>query len=163
MKNREKSQKRNRGLVKGKSFPLTICLRGTYKLAVLFDCWPETNRVTEMKAETDVGKSRWPAKWKIMSYTDADTNLGNKNIKDTVLCIHQAKNHEKKKYTSPLGDSPELSSKVWHTEFDSHSALSSASFAKHYGTRVLTDCKCFCGKLFHGSHQLDSAGLLVLP
>ena len=44
--------------MKGKLFPLTICLRGAYKLAVLFDCWPETNRVTEMKAETDVGESR---------------------------------------------------------------------------------------------------------
>lgn len=53
------------------------------------------NRVTEMKAETDVGKSRWPAKWKIMFYTDADTNTVNKNLKDMVICIHQAKNNEK--------------------------------------------------------------------
>lgn len=53
-----------------------------------------------------------------------------------------------------------FSSKVWHIEFCFHSELSSTAFAKHYGTKVLTDCKCFCGKLFHGSHQLDSAGLL---
>lgn len=50
------------------------------------------NRVVEMKAETDVGKSRWPAKWKIMFYTDADTNIVEKNLKDIVIAIHQVPN-----------------------------------------------------------------------
>lgn len=134
--------------------------RGTYKVAVLLECWPETNRVIEMKAETDVGKSRWPAKWKIMFYTDAETNRVNKNLKDTVISICQVSSNEK---STPFKGNPlKLSSKIWHIEFYFHSKLSSASFAKHYGTNILTDCKCFCGKFFHGSHQLNSAGLLLL-
>lgn len=50
-----------------------------------------------MKAEPDVGKSKWPAKWKIMFYTDADTNTVNKTLKDIVISIHWAPNNEKKK------------------------------------------------------------------
>lgn len=80
-----------------------------------------------------------------MSYTDADTNLGNEILKTQSSASTRQKIMKKKKYTSPVGDSPELSSKVWHTEFDSYFELSSTSFAKHYGTKVLTDCKCFCG------------------
>lgn len=164
MKNGGEESKQKGCLGKGKIFSSTMCRRGTYKLAVLSECWPERNRVIDMKAETDVGKSRWPAKWKMMFYTDADTNRVNKNHlkRPRHSSLYPPGTKQWEKYTPSRGDFLRLSSEVWHMEFYFDFKQCSASFAKHYGTDILTDCKCFCGKVFHGSHQPDWAGLLLL-
>lgn len=140
---------------------------GSVRISPVTCLWAPTNPVVafplvlewddQTKTETDVYKSWWPAKWLLVFSADAHTNTVDK------LSINPRQSSFNRQQTMPRAPLSRRALKVWVLRFGPQnfpSKLPPASFAKHSGTHFLTDCKCFWGKVFHGSHQ-DSIVLIL--